>query len=160
MVVFSLQSVCVEVIHTNCHSMHSPTVGKYRHGSREDEQVCLILGNMENSSSTMSPLTLLTPYSTSTESSLQEEDIGSEEATHHPLQKPIFTVLYISVVLFLFLYGIYAISGEENVEYGMISPISPPIEGMYFTTASEWPYCEDRRPQWWRLFSHQVLLAH
>jgi rhomboid protease GluP len=41
----------------------------------------------------------------------------------------------------------------------MLSPISPPIKKFYFLTATEWPYCEDTRSEWWRLFSHQLIHA-
>lgn len=74
-------------------------------------------------------------------------------------QKPIFTALYVTTVLLLFLYGIYFITGEKNVTYSSLSPISPPIERLYFETASPWPHCQDSRSQWWRLFSHQVVHA-
>lgn len=114
-----------------------------------------MLVDVENS--TMSPLSPFFPPLI--EDSQENEDINSEDGfgQSHALRKPIFTVLYISSVLFLFLFGIYGISDSAHVEYGIISPISPPIEGLYFSTTSAWPHCEDSRYQWWRLVSHQVM---
>ena len=142
-----------------CYLMYFPQdCNRYEYESRKDERkrASLALEDIENSSCIMSPLSPLFPPST--QSSLLEEDISSEDAvTYHILRKPIFTVLYTGTILFLFLYGIYFIAGRENVEYSRMSPVSPPIEKLYFSTASAWPFCEDTRSQWWRLFSHQVI---
>jgi membrane associated rhomboid family serine protease len=118
--------------------------------SRKCEEDCPILVDIETSSSAPpSNFDVLQ----------DDEDDCLQEVSSHVLQKPIFTMLYTSSVLLLFVYGIYFISGAENVEYGLLSPISPPMERLYFTTASEWPSCEDNRSQWWRLFSHQLVHA-
>lgn len=87
------------------------------------------------------------------------DEVHNEVLSERTYRIPIFTVLYALSVLLLFLYGIYFISGEDNVKYGPFSPISPPLEGLYFSAISEWPYCRDTRSEWWRLLSHQVVHA-
>jgi rhomboid protease GluP len=120
-----------------------------------DEDI-LILHDIETSTSGTS---LRQDYSPQSDSDLIVDNAEESTQGYTTKNRPIFTFFYVMIVIGLFLYGIYFMSSEDNVDYGTLSPISPPVEGFYFTTAKAWPSCKDTRPQWWRLFSHQVVHA-
>lgn len=135
--------------------MLSP-VNKYRFNTRQDENHNLILYDLENSLSTTPLVRNFSSPTSDADSNLDNDDTGQNA---YAAKKPIFTVIYVTSVVLLFLCGVYFIAEAQTVTYGMFSPISPPLECLYFSTTSQWPTCQDRRSQWWRLFSHQLVHA-
>ena len=115
-------------------------------------------GDIEKSTITpLVPTNSSTPLSSLVENSESCEDssIEADDSFH----KPIFTVFYAIAVIALFIYGAHFMTDENNAETGLMLPLSPPLNVLFFRTVSNWPSCIDRRHQFWRLFSHQLVHA-